>query len=90
MEFNMAKCNSLRVTEHQHHQQIVFDNSQYKQTFENIQSAKYFGITINDSMDWVSTFQKFLPKQFRPKLEYAAHIWSPYSKLQINQIEKVQ
>ena len=26
----------------------------------------------------------------RPKLEYAAPIWSPHSKLQINQIEKVQ
>ena len=26
----------------------------------------------------------------RPKLEYAAPIWSPYAKLQINNIEKVQ
>ena len=26
----------------------------------------------------------------RPKLEYAAPIWCPYSKLQINQVEKVQ
>ena len=26
----------------------------------------------------------------RPKLEFAAPIWSPHSKLQINQIEKVQ
>ena len=26
----------------------------------------------------------------RPKLEYAAPIWSPHTKLQINQIEKVQ
>ena len=26
----------------------------------------------------------------RPKLEYAAPIWSPYSKLQIHQVEKVQ
>ena len=26
----------------------------------------------------------------RPKLEYAAPIWSPYSKLHINQVEKVQ
>ena len=26
----------------------------------------------------------------RPKLEYAGPIWSPHSKLQINQIEKVQ
>ena len=27
---------------------------------------------------------------FAPKLEYAAPIWSPHSKLQINQVEKVQ
>ena len=26
----------------------------------------------------------------RPKLEYAAPFWSPYSKPQINQVEKVQ
>ena len=26
----------------------------------------------------------------RPKLEYAAPVWSPYSKLQINQVKKVQ
>ena len=26
----------------------------------------------------------------RPKLEYAAPIWSPYSKLQINEVEKVK
>ena len=26
----------------------------------------------------------------QPKLEYAAPIWSPYSKLQINHLEKVQ
>ena len=51
MEFNVAKCNSLKVTQHQQHQQILFDYSQYKQTFENIQSAKHFGIPINDSMD---------------------------------------
>ena len=26
----------------------------------------------------------------QPKLEYAASIWGPYSKLQVNQVEKVQ
>ena len=34
--------------------------------------------------------RKLHTKLVRPKLEYAAPIWSPHSKLQINQIEKVQ
>ena len=104
MKFNVAKCHSMRVTRHQHHKQILFDYSLHNQTLENVQSAKYFGITISDNMDWVNTFQIFLPKQLRhsvsrrnlafaprstkevayktlvrPKLEYAALIWSPYS-----------
>ena len=106
----------MRVTWHQHHKQILFDYSLHNQTLENVQSAKYFGITISDYMDWVNTFQFFFTKQLRhsvsfaglwlfaprstkevayktlvqPKVEYEAPIWSPYSKLQINQVEKVQ
>ena len=86
------------------------------QTLENVQSAKYLGITITDNMDWgqhVSEISSkatktlgFLRKSLafaprstkevayktlvRSKLEYAAPIWSPHPKLQINQIEKVQ
>ena len=82
------------------------------QTLENVQSAKYLGITITDNMDWgqhVSEISSkatktlgflrrnlaFAPSStkevaykalVRPKLEYAAPIWSPHSKLQINQI----
>ena len=63
--FNRAKCHSMRVTRHQHHKQILFDNSLHKQTLENVHSAKYLGITITDNKDWVNTFQKFLPKQLR-------------------------
>ena len=47
MKFNVAKCNSMRVT--QHHKQIIFDYSLYNQTLENVQSAKYLGITITDN-----------------------------------------
>ena len=116
MKFNVAKCHSMRVTRHQHHKQILFDYSLHNQTLENVQSAKYLGITITDNMDWgqhVSEISSkatktlgflrrnlaFAPRSTKevayktlvwPKLEYAAPIWSPYLKLQINQIEKVQ
>ena len=101
---------------HQHHKQILFDYSLHNQTLENVQSAKYLGITTSDNMDWgqhiSDIYSKstktlgflrrnlaFAPMSTRevayknlvwPKLEYAAPIWSPYSKLQINQVEKVQ
>ena len=116
MKFNVAKCHSMRVTRHQHHKQILFDYSLHNQTLENVQRAKYLGITITDNMDWgqhVSEISSkatktlgflrrnlaFAPRStkevayktlVRPKLEYAVPIWSPHSKLQNNQIEKVQ
>ena len=52
MKFNVAKCRSMRVTRHQHHKQILFDYSLHNRTLENVQSAKYLGITITDTMDW--------------------------------------
>ena len=52
MKFNVAKCHSMRVTRHQHHKQILFDYSLHNQTLENVQSAKYLGITVSDNMDW--------------------------------------
>ena len=51
-KFNVAKCHSMRVTPHQHHKQILFDYSLHNQNLENVQSAKYLGITITDNMDW--------------------------------------
>ena len=42
----------MRVTKHQHHKLILFDYSLHNQTLENVQSAKYLGITITDNMDW--------------------------------------
>ena len=104
------------MTRHQHHKQILCDYSLHNQTLENVQSAKYLGITICDNLDWgqhISDISSkatktlsllprnlaFAPRSTKevayktlvgPKLEYAAPIWSPYSKLQINQVEKVQ
>ena len=52
MKFNVAKCHSMRVTRHQHQKQILFDYSLHNQSLENVQSAKYLGITISDNMDW--------------------------------------
>ena len=104
------------MTRHQHHKHILFDYSLHDQTLENVQSAKYLGITISDNMDLGQHISEisskatktlgflrrnlaFTPKStkevayktlVRPKLVNAAPIWSPYSKLQISQVEKVQ
>ena len=51
MKFNVAKCDSMSVTWHQHHKQILFDYSLHNQTLENVHSAKYLGITITDNKD---------------------------------------
>ena len=98
----------MRVTRHQHHKQILFDYSLRNQTLENVQTAKYLGITISNNMNSSKATKTlgFLPRNLsfaprstkevacktlvRPKLEYAEPVWNPFSKLQINQIEKVQ
>ena len=82
--------------------------------FEDVQSAKYLGITITDNMDWgqhVSEISSkatktlgflrrnlaFAPRStkevayktlVRPKLEYAAPIRSPHSKLRLTRLRK--
>ena len=116
MKFNVAKCHSMRVTRHYSHKQIIHDYTLHQQTLENVQSAKYLGITITEKMDWgqhISGISSkatktlgflrrnlaFAPRStkevayktlVRSKLEYAAQIWSPYCKTQIQQVEKVQ
>ena len=106
MKFNVAKCYSMRVTWHYSHKQIIHDYTLHQQTLENVQSAKYLGITITENMDWgqhISDISSkatktlgflrrnmaFAPRStkevayktlVRPKLEYAAPIWSPYCK----------
>ena len=48
MKFKVTKCHSTRVTRYQHHKQIPFEYSLYNQSLENVQSARYLGITISD------------------------------------------
>ena len=83
---------------------------------EQVQSAKYLGLTITDNLDWGQHVSEIsckatktmgllwrnlalAPKHtkevayktlVRPQLEYAAPIWNPYHKLQIQEVEKVQ
>ena len=75
MKFNIAKCHSMRVTRHQHLKQILFDYSLHNQTLENVQSAKYLGITITDNMNWGQHVSEIsLPKQLRHLVSFAG-IW---------------
>ena len=68
MKFNVAKCHSIphiyiyywfslyrwsvMATRHKYYKQILFGYSLHNQTLENVQSAKYLGLTISDNMDW--------------------------------------
>ena len=52
MKFNHAKCHSMRVTQHLPSNQIHFNYSLHQQTLEQVQSAKYLGITITDNLEW--------------------------------------
>ena len=51
MKFNVAKCHPMRVTRHCSHKQIVHDYTLHQRTLENVQSAKYLGITITENID---------------------------------------
>ena len=45
MKFNVAKCHSMKVTQHLPSNQIHFNYSLHQQTLEQVQSAKNLGIT---------------------------------------------
>ena len=51
MKFNVAKCHSMRVTRHLPSNQIHFNYSLHQQTLEQVESAKYLGITITDNLE---------------------------------------
>ena len=52
MQFNVAKCHSMRVTRHLPDKHIIFDYTLQQQKLEQVQSAKYLEITITDNLDW--------------------------------------
>ena len=52
MKFNVAKCHSMRVTRHPPDKHIKFDYTLHQQRLEQVQSAKYLGLTITDDLDW--------------------------------------
>ena len=52
MKFNVAKCHSMRVTRHLPENQIQFEYSLHQQRLEQVQPAKYLGITITYNLDW--------------------------------------
>ena len=52
MKFNVSKCHSMRVTRLHPSNHIQFSYTLHQQTLEQVQSAKYLGLTITDSIDW--------------------------------------
>ena len=52
MKFNVSKCHSMRVTRLHPSSHIEFNYTLHQQTLEQVQSAKYLGLTITDDLDW--------------------------------------
>ena len=52
MKFNVAKCHSMRVTRHPPNKHIQFHYTLHQRRLEQVQSAKYLGLTITDYLDW--------------------------------------
>ena len=86
MKFIVAKCPSMRVTRHYSHKQIIHDYTLHQQTLENVQSAKYFDITITENMDWGQHISDISPKATKT----LGFLLRPIFKTQIQQVEKVQ
>ena len=112
MKFNVAKCDSMRVTRQLPDNHILFDYTLHQQKLEQVQSAKYLGITITENLDWgqhvseicckATKTMGFLRRNLaltprhtkevayktlvRPQFEYAAPIWNPYHKFQIQEV----
>ena len=54
MEFNVGKCHTMRITRHQLSNQIRHDYVLHGQVLESVTSAKYLGVTLNNTIDWGS------------------------------------
>ena len=52
MKFNVAKWHSMRVTRHLPSNQIHFNYWLHQQTLEQVEAAKYLGITTTDNLEW--------------------------------------
>ena len=77
MKFNVAKCHSMRVTRHPPDKHIQFDYTLHQQRLEQVQSAKYLGLTITDDLDWGQHISEISAKAtktmgfLRPNLAFA-------------------
>ena len=59
------------MTRQYSHKQIIHKYTLHQQTLENVQTAKYIGITITENMDWGQHFSDILSKAIRLYASFA-------------------
>ena len=52
MKFNVSKCHSMRVTWLHPSKHIQLNYTLHQQSLEQVQSAKYLGLTVTGNLDW--------------------------------------
>ena len=80
MKFNVSKCHSMRVTRLHPSNHIQFSYTLHQQTLEQVQSAKYLGLTIT-TLIGVNIFRKLHARQLRLWAFFGA-IWHWHQGIQ--------
>ena len=75
MKFNVAKCHSMRVTPHPPDKHIQFEYTLHQQRLEQVQSAKYLGISFSDDLDWGQHISEISSKATKTLGVFFGAIW---------------
>ena len=106
MEFKVAKCNILTLTNQMKHQ-VKYRYRMEGEVVKSARSTPYLGVTVNSKLTWsnhidgiTSSTSRLLGFLWRnmhrcnphptPKLEYCSSVWDPCRQKHVNQLEMLQ
>merc|ERR1712240_217962 len=93
MEFHPDKCSLLQITNRLHPVNFIYNI--HNTPIQATKSAKYLGVTIDDSLSWdLKKCPSHIKTQcynslVRPILDYGSCVWDPHLVTQTKKLEKI-